>query len=177
MSYQYRNNTAPANPYGQGANSIEMATPQPVPYGTKGSGWSGSDTSRERTEREDSQHITGWRMKQVFEVLADSKQLGMTVMQIEQKLRIGHGPASSALSNLHRAKYICRLVERRRQQEIYVIPEFAVGRVESPYRPRGYKHPREYTFEEVEAAVLEAGFDPAETATTVSAMKIMRYLK
>ncbi len=131
-----------------------------IPYGTKGSGWSGSDTSRERQEREDSAGITGKRQAEVYALLATYTRHGVTVKEVEDRLSIGHGPASSALTHLHRAGRITRLKERRVNQEIYILKGYVGGREESPYRPRlGRKHPRELTREEVLAAMMDASVD------------------
>ena len=127
-----------------------------IPYGTKGSGWSGSETSRERAEREDATGITGKRQAQVFALLAQHTNDGMTVKEVEEALEIGHGPASSALTHLHRAERVVRLQERRLNQQVYVLRGYAEGRLESPYRPRlGRKHPRYLTRDEVLEAMME----------------------
>ena len=54
-----------------------------IPYGNTGSGWSGSETSRERQEREDSAGITGKRQAEVYGLLATHTTAGMTVKEVE----------------------------------------------------------------------------------------------
>jgi len=127
-----------------------------LPYGEKGSGWAGSETSRERQEREDSAGITGKRQAEVYGLLATHTTAGMTVKEVEDALSLGHGPASSALTHLHRAERVVRLQERRMNQQVYVLRGYAEGRPESPYRPRlGRKHPRYLTRDEVLTAMME----------------------
>jgi hypothetical protein len=135
-------------------------TEEIIPYGKKGSGWSGSDTSRERQEREDSSGITGKRQAEVYGLLATSTSTGMTVKEVEMALSIGHGPASSALTHLHRADRVARLKERRLNQEIYVLKGYVGDREESPYRPRLAKpHPRYLTRDQVLAVMADASVD------------------
>lgn len=131
-----------------------------LPYGETGSGWAGSETSRERAEREDSAGITGHRQAQVFGLLAQHTNDGMTVKEVEEALGIGHGPASSALTHLHRAERVVRLQERRMNQQVYVLRGYAEGRLESPYRPRlARPHPRHLTRDQVMAIMMEAEVD------------------
>ena len=128
-----------------------------IPYGTKGSGWSGSETSRERAEREDATGITGKRQAEVYGLLATRTTQGMTVKEVEDALSIGHGPASSALTHLHRAERVVRLQERRLNQQVYCLKGYAEGRLESPYRPRlARPHPRTMTNDEVMAVMMDA---------------------
>jgi hypothetical protein len=135
-------------------------TEQIIPYGTKGSGWSGSETSRERAEREDASGITGKRQAQVFALLATHTSKGMTVKEVEDALSIGHGPASSALTHLHRAERVVRLQERRMNQQVYVLRGYAGGRLESPYRPRlARPHPKYLTKDQVLEIMMEAEVD------------------
>jgi hypothetical protein len=131
-----------------------------LPYGEKGSGWSGSETSRERAEREDAMGITGRRQAEVFALLATHTNKGMTVKEVEEALNIGHGPASSALTHLHRAERVVRLQERRLNQQVYVLRGYAEGRLESPYRPRLVRpHPKYLSKDQVLAVMGDAGVD------------------
>lgn len=131
-----------------------------IPYGQKGSGWSGSETSRERAEREDAMGITGKRQAQVYALLATHTTNGMTVKEVEDALSIGHGPASSALTHLHRADRVVRLQERRVGQQVYVLKGYAEDREESPYRPRQAKpHPRYLSKAQVLEVMGDAGVD------------------
>lgn len=106
------------------------------PYPGMGSGHAGNDTSRERQERNDATGITSASQRAVFQALHVAKSDGLTALDVELGLRIGHGGASSALSHLQRAGKITRIKHRRKRYEIYVLPEYVNGREESPYRPR-----------------------------------------
>lgn len=131
-----------------------------IPYGQKGSGWSGSETSRDRAEREDALGITGKRQAEVYALLATHTSKGMTVKEVEDALSIGHGPASSALTHLHRAGRVARLQERRMNQQVYVLKGYVGDRDESPYRPRLPRpHPKYMTRLEVLTTMSEAGVD------------------
>jgi hypothetical protein len=131
-----------------------------VPYGSKGSGWSGSDTSRERQEREDAAGITGWRQHEVFAYLTKRGADGATVAEVEDHFEIGHGKASSALTHLHRAERIVRIKERRGRQEIYLLEQFRGDRELAAYRPRlSRQHPKSLTRDEVLAVMMDVGVD------------------
>lgn len=107
-----------------------------TPYGTKGSGHSGSETSRERQQEQDGTGVTGFRQQQVVKLLRQWKAHGMTSGELEAKLTVGHGATSAALSVLHKAGHVVRLTERRNRQQVYVLPAFVNGRDEAPHRPR-----------------------------------------
>lgn len=111
------------------------------------SGWSGSDTSRERAERNDSSGVTAYRHRRILRMLARTREHGRTVGEVERELEVGHGAASGALTALHKAGHITRVKERRNRQEVYVLPEHVDGREESPYRP----NPARARLAEVEA--------------------------
>lgn len=140
-----------------------MATTEPtmVPYPGMGSGHAvGSDTSRERQEENDASGITSEVQRRVFAALGDLKSEGLTALEVEFALGVGHGMASSALSHLHRAGRIRRVKMRRKRHEIYVLPEYVNGREESPYRPRlKPAKPRTLTDDEVRGAMMDAGVD------------------
>jgi hypothetical protein len=138
-----------------------MATePLMIPYPDgSGSGHAGNDTSRERQEHNDGAGITSAVQRAVFQALHVAKSDGLTALDVELGLEVGHGMASSALSHLHRAGRIRRVKMRRKRHEIYVLPEHVNGREESPYRPRlkPAKHPRDVTEQQFEEAREQAG--------------------
>lgn len=105
-----------------------------TPYGGT-SGWSGSETSRERAERADSFGLTGERDRFTLEALKDAGPDGITWGELADAHGLHHGEASAALSRLHRVGLIARLTERRGRSQIYVLPEHVAGRPTSPYRP------------------------------------------
>lgn len=124
-----------------------------IPYGKTGSGHAGNDTSRERQEISDASGLTGKRQKATLDAVELSAGHGVTALEMEQLLNVGHGQASSALSHLHRAGHIRRIKDRRNKQEIYVLPEHVGDRKESPYNPRPErKHPKFHS----DRTVLEA---------------------
>lgn len=138
-----------------------MTTPSMIEYGSTGSGHAGNDTSRERQERNDASGITSEVQRRTFEALGDRKSEGLTALEVEFAMGVGHGMASSALSHLHRAGHIKRVKMRRKRHEIYVLPEYVNGREESPYRPRlkPARHPRELSRERLLGIMMDAGVD------------------
>lgn len=107
-----------------------------TPYsGGTSSGWSGSPTSRDRAQREDSTGVTGRRSRQVLALLTDAEDRGMTDAEVQDVLGVGHGVSSGALTRLHKAGRIARLAERRSGNEIYVVPASVGDRPVRPYRP------------------------------------------
>lgn len=98
---------------------------QVLPYheGTD-SGYSGSDTSRERANWLDSQGITGKRQRAVMAALHAVKERGLTWRETANMLGVHHGAASGVLSNLHKHEKIARLFERRDRSRVYVLPEY-----------------------------------------------------
>lgn len=102
--------------------------PVSLPYaGT--SGHSGSDTSRERAERQDSTGTTADRQGQVLALLLLPPRIhGVTVKELREDLGWHHGQASSVLSCLHKDGKIARLTERRDRCLVYVLPEYVNGR-------------------------------------------------
>lgn len=106
-----------------------------LPYaGT--SGFSGSDTSRERMERQDADGSLHWRQQAIFGALAARRERGLTVRELRDFHSIGHhGQVSAALTHLHIAGRIVRLKQRRERCEVYCLPQHVAGRELSPYRP------------------------------------------
>lgn len=116
---------------------MSTANVQITPYGTKGSGHSGSDTSRERQQREDADGTTAWRQLAVMEAVRKGGRNGMTCGELERVMNAGHGAISAALSVLHRDGTLVRLTERRNRQQVYVMPGYAsADRERAPFRPR-----------------------------------------
>jgi hypothetical protein len=104
-----------------------------LPYaGT--SGHSGSDTSRERAERDDSDGTTSERQNKTMLMLNDAGSFGYTWKELADMLHLHHGQASGVLSTLHKAGRITRLNMRRDKCLVYVLPEYVDGRETSPYR-------------------------------------------
>jgi DNA-binding transcriptional ArsR family regulator len=111
-----------------------MSTDDPTRPYQGSSGHSGSDTSRERAERRDGDGTTGKAAVRMFSEVALRGGYGLTCHEAQQRLGIGHGSASWALSVLHKAGKIARLEDRRVGQHVYVTPAHVNGRPLSPYR-------------------------------------------
>lgn len=106
-------------------------TPE-LPYaGT--SGWSGSDTSQERAEREDSDGTTSRRQEQALASLSNRYGMGVTWRELGQMRNWHHGQASGVLSVLHKSGRIARLTERRDKCAVYVLPDYVGDRITAPH--------------------------------------------
>ena len=146
------------------------------------SGWSGSDTSRERAQRDDSTGVTAYRHRRILRSLSRAREHGRTVAEIQTELGVGHGSASGALTVLHKGGHITRVKERRNRQEVYVLPEHVDAREESPYRPnpaRARLAQAEATLDrvrEVRAALhtaAQATATPAEAVALADAVEMI----
>lgn len=138
---------------------ITFPAPTMVPYPNSGSGYAaGSDTSRERQERNDASGVTSAVQQLALRTITSAASEGVTVAEFEDMHHIGHGQASSAFSHLHRAGHVRRIKMRRKRHEIYVLPEHINGREESPYRPRmkPAKHISEVSDEVMVEAMVKA---------------------
>lgn len=100
------------------------------------SGWSGTDTSRDRAIRQDSNGTTSKRQKAVLALITSSGTTGITWKDISDALRVHHGAASGVLSVLHKAGLISRLSERRDGMKVYVRPQFVGERPSEKYGPK-----------------------------------------
>lgn len=106
-----------------------------LPYsGT--SGWGGSESSRDRAEREDGNGITSQRQQLTIRLLWNSGSTGLTVQELSALTGWHHGQASGALSVLQKTGNISRIRERRNRCEIYLLPQFVKEREVSEYKPK-----------------------------------------
>src|SRR5262245_1433996 len=106
---------------------------QPVlPYDGS-SGWSGSDTSHERADRDDTSGLTGRRQLQTMSLLNQVGERGLTWKELADILDVHHGGASGALSVLHKTGRIARLSDRRGGSKVYVRHEYVAGRATEPH--------------------------------------------
>lgn len=105
-----------------------VPAPSPItPYaGT--SGWSGSDTSRERAERDDSDGTTRERVKATLTHLSSVGAAGATWKELALAQGWHHGEASGVLSRLHKARQVARLGEKRNRCAVYVLPSLVGDR-------------------------------------------------
>lgn len=103
-----------------------------LPYaGT--SGWSGSDTSQERAEQEDSDGTTSRRQEQTLASLAGRHGEGLTWRELGTARGWHHGQASGVLSVLHKTGRIARLTERRDRCAVYVLTDYVGDRITAPH--------------------------------------------
>lgn len=124
-----------------------------LPYaGT--SGWSGSDTSRERAMRDDHDGTTTERQRLVLTYLTERRWAGATYTEVGREFGWHHGQASGALSVLHKAGRIARLADVRRGRcAVYVMPYHVGDRAFAPYRPNRARRLDEVSDEELWAEV------------------------
>lgn len=106
-------------------NDIDLGL---LPYaGT--SGWSGSDTSKERAEWNDNSGVTSRNHKTALELLHFKKADGLTWAELAAITQWHHGTSSGVLSVLHKEGVIARLSEVRRNRcKVYVHPDYVLGR-------------------------------------------------
>ena len=98
-----------------------------LPYaGT--SGWSGTDTSRERAKERDKSGRTGKNQRNTLEYLYSSGVTGLTWKELSEKTGWHHGTATGVLSVLHKDERIYRLTESRNRCRVYVYPDYLNGR-------------------------------------------------
>ena len=104
-----------------------------LPYAGS-SGWSGSDTSKERADEADTSGTTSKRQADVLRILGVYGDRGITWFELAKLWNTHHGSASGVLSVLHKTGRICRLTDRRGRSKVYVLPGHVAGRVTEPYR-------------------------------------------
>jgi predicted nucleic acid-binding Zn ribbon protein len=106
-----------------------------LPYaGT--SGFSGTDTSKERAVRQDKTGTTAHLQRRVIFWLENQRSHGVTWRELAEMLQLHHGTVSGALSVLHKTGYISRLKEKRNGCKIYVLPNFVNGRTVEYQKPK-----------------------------------------
>lgn len=117
-----------------------MSLNQPLlPYaGT--SGWSGSETSRQRAREQDSSGATLSRQKIVLELLDGCGAAGMTWKELAEQTGWHHGSASGVLSVLHKGDLIERLLTKRNRCAIYVSPHYVYMRLTAKRVIKKCKH-------------------------------------
>jgi hypothetical protein len=118
--YQYEGRLTTRNPNADDGSAS-------LPYnGT--SGWSGTDTSRERAVTADTNGDTKDRQRKVMNFLHFYEGHGATWKEIAEHTGWHHGTVSGALSVLHKDKRIARLTQQRDRCRVYVLPEYVYGR-------------------------------------------------
>lgn len=105
------------------------------------SGWSGSDTSRERAVTQDKDGTTKNRQTLTLRILWEkSKYDGITWSELSEATGWHHGTSSGVLSVLHKGGFIVRLRERRNKCAVYVSPVFTNGRERSERKVKTCKN-------------------------------------
>lgn len=105
-----------------------------LPYNNT-QGYAGTDTSKERAERDVREGTANERQRWVLGRLKLMGHTGITVAELREASGWHHGVASSVLTALHIDQKIVRLVEKRGRCKVYVLPEYVDFREESPYKP------------------------------------------
>lgn len=113
----------------------------------RSSGWSGSDTSKERAHRRDEDGTTAKQQSATLEALNMAGMHGLTYRELNAALGIDHGSSSGVLSNLHDTGWIARLAQRRGRCKVYVALEYVNGReteVQGRNKPELLPHNHRY---------------------------------
>jgi hypothetical protein len=124
--------------YGHTWGGVRVIPTEPVlPYPESGGGatqgWSGSDTSQERAERERDTGTVALRQRQARLSLAAANIRGLTYRELGAEHGWHHGQSSSVLSVLHKEGRIARLVEQRDRCHVYVLNEYVGDRDTQPH--------------------------------------------
>lgn len=140
-----------------------------LPYnGGTSSGWSGSDTSRERAERADRSRVTGKRQKQILTYLGRFGSVGGTYKEVGDSIGVGHGTSSGALSALHMAGKVARLTTIRQHCKVYVLPEYVEGRETEPQGRCKHRQARTPVRDEVGKVIGQVLLDLDEEGVAVT---------
>lgn len=108
-----------------------------LPYAGS-SGWSGSDTSKERADRDDKSGVTGQRQSDTLRWLQGAGPDGVTWSELGAALGMHHGSASGVLSVLHKEGRIARLRDvRRKRCSVYVALEYVNDRPTASHKSNG----------------------------------------
>lgn len=98
-----------------------------LPYaGT--AGYSGSETSEAAARTEAADGTVEDRQRVAVRLLRATAAHGMTVAEFRATTGLHHGKASSTMTTLHKEGHVCRLLERRSNYAVYVLPEFVGDR-------------------------------------------------
>ena len=105
------------------------------------SGWSGSESSRERAIQQDKDGTTANRQTLTLRIIwEEAKYEGITWKELSDRTGWHHGSASGVLSVLHKEGLIVRLKDRRGKCAIYISPAHVNGRERSAYKTRTCKN-------------------------------------
>ena len=129
------------------------------PYGGT-SGWSGSDTSRQRAIDDDRSGRTRQRHQLTMLELDAIGPYGFTWSEMAEHTGWHHGEVSGALTRAHRIGEAARLTETRgsgKQSKVYVHVKYVRGRACEPYRPK----PRMQLLRDVRACLVKGDVEEA----------------
>ena len=143
-----------------------------MPYNGTG-GHSGSDTSKERAEREADDGTLAKRQREVMAFLWARSDYGATWNEVAEHLGIHHGSASGALSNLHKAGRIVRTTDRRGRSEVYMIAEIAATLPVTLAAPRANASKKEIAeaVAVIEKRLFIAGFCDVEIERALAVLR------
>lgn len=111
-----------------------MTAPMTPYAGT--SGWSGTDTSRDRATSRDASGKTRKVQEMVYREVIRSGPDGVTIAELRDLFTEHHGSLSGALTVLHMKGKVARLVQRRGRCKVYVHPCVVNDRPVERYVPR-----------------------------------------
>jgi len=104
------------------------------------SGWSGTDTSRARATRNDSDGTTSRTQALTLALLGEAGINGLTWKELSELTGLHHGSASGALSVLHKSGKIARLTQVRKRCKVYVLPSKIDGRDVESQKQKTCRH-------------------------------------
>lgn len=104
------------------------------------SGWSGSETSRDRAMVEDQNGTTSARQYKALNLIRQQQFNGLTWKELSEITGWHHGSASGVLSVLHKEGLIYRLIEKRNRCAIYIYPLYSQNRTLSERKIKNCKH-------------------------------------
>jgi hypothetical protein len=103
-----------------------------LPY-AETSGHGGNGASKARAEREDADGTTTARQREALAYLDGAAEWGVTWKELGDSLKWHAGQSSGCLSVLHKEGVIARLANKRLKCSVYVLPQYVLGREESPH--------------------------------------------
>lgn len=80
--------------------------------------------------------VRGPRQQQIHHYLTGCGFHGATWREIDEALNLGHSVISGALTRLHRAGHVSRLVDQREDCHVYVLAGWEGWRSQIPYQPQ-----------------------------------------
>lgn len=111
-------------------------------------------TSKEAADADLTNGVSSAAQRYVLVMAKQAGERGVTVAELREKSgSLHHGRVSSAVTKQHIAGRLVALTERRGNAGVYVLPEYANGREQRPYRRQSAR----LTIEAVENLLSEHG--------------------